>query len=314
MNEPASIDTTSRNFVSAVICTCDRGDTVLLALRSLLACTHPNFEILLIDQSSDSRTQDSLQPYCADPRLRYIRSQIKGKGRSLNIAVKEARSDLIMLTDDDCEVPADWLDKMATLFCRFPNVAVAYCNVDAAPHDAKAGFISSYKCDPPRVLTRPGEAMGGIGAGMAVRKSHVVSLGGFDDRLGPGALFPSCDEQDLSERALLRGFAVCLTNDTCVVHHGFRTWEEGRQMVRRDCRAAGAVAGKLFRSGHRAMVFAPVRILWLFTLLLWEDAKRFRRPRGMGRIMSFLRGFMQGLRAPIDRATLRFTDPKEMSG
>jgi GT2 family glycosyltransferase len=313
MNDQPLKDSTLRNLVSAVICTCNRGDTVLLALRSLQASTHPSFEIILIDQSSDNRTRDAVEPYLSDSRLRYVCSQTRGLGRSHNIAIREARSDLLIITDDDCEVPPDWLEKMASIFHRDSKVAVVYCNVDAAPHDADAGFIPAYHCAPPRMLTRPGRISGGIGAGMAVRKSLVLEIGGFDDYLGPGASFPSCDEQDLSARALLRGYHVCLTDETSIVHYGFRTWEEGKQLTRRDCRAAGAVSGKLFRSGHIAMICAPVQVLWQFILLMWNDVKRFRRPRGAARITFFVRGFLQGLRAPIDRATMRFSDPKEMS-
>jgi GT2 family glycosyltransferase len=311
MNQPSSHQ--PGDLLSAVICTCNRGDTVLMALRSLLACAYPNFEVVLIDQSSDDRTMSAVAPFLSEPRLRYVRSDTKGLGRSHNIAVREARSELLIITDDDCEVPPDWLDRMASVFHRYPNVAVVYCNVVPAPHDPEVGFIPAYQCDSPRMLTHPRQGPGGIGAGMAVRKSHVKALGGFDDRLGPGAPFPSGDEQDLSVRALLRGFHVYVTNETHVVHYGFRTWEEGKNLTRRDCRAAGAVAGKLFRSGHYSMLFSPVRVLWNFVLLLWADARLLRRPRGMGRITSFVRGFAQGLRAPMDRATLRFSDKKEIS-
>jgi GT2 family glycosyltransferase len=313
MSEYAENNARDAELLTAVICTCNRGDTVLMALRSLLASTYPDFEVLVIDQSTDDRTFDAVQPFRSDARFRYVRSQSKGLGKSHNIAMEEARSDIVVITDDDCEAPPDWLAAMSDPFRRMPEVAVVYCSVEAAPHDAEAGFIPAYHCDAPRLLTRPSQGPGGIGAGMAVRRSHVLALGGFDDRLGPGAPFPSGDEQDLSARALLRGFHVYVTNETHTMHYGYRTWEEGRQLTRRDCRAAGAVAGKLFRSGHFAMMWSPVRVLWAFVGLLWLDAKKLRRPRGVARITSFVRGFVQGLRAPIDRATLRFTDTTEAS-
>jgi hypothetical protein len=44
---------------------------------------------------------------------------------------------------------------------------------------------------------------------------------------------------------------------------------------------------------------------------LWppiRDLLRFRHPSGLVRITAFLSGFIQGLRTPLDKKTMRFSD------
>lgn len=145
---------------------------------------------------------------------------------------------------------------------------------------------------------------------MAIRREFALSVGGFDESFGPGARFPSGDEWDLSIRALLKGWHVYETPETAVVHDGFRTFEEGRLHGPRDWLALGAVCAKPLRAGHLRAVVVPV---WFFTanalLPPIADALRLRRPRGLGRITAFLRGFAAGIRTPVDADTLRYQKP-----
>jgi GT2 family glycosyltransferase len=160
-----------------------------------------------------------------------------------------------------------------------------------------------------RLLRSVSEICGGlgIGAGMALRRDFVLSMGGVDESFGPGARFPSADEWDLSMRALLTGRHVYETADLSIVHDGFRTFQEGRQHARRDWIALGAVCAKPLRAGHLEAAIIPV---WLFsTQALWPpllDLLKLRKPRGIGRIFAFIEGFGSGVRTRVDKASLRF--------
>ena len=115
-------------------------DTVL----SILANTHPNFELVVVDQSKDNETLEALKPFGADPRLRYVKIATVGKGNALNAGLTETKGSVIAITDDDCTVPPEWLEKFASIFATHPKVAVAFCCVGAGERHRTAGSIPDF--------------------------------------------------------------------------------------------------------------------------------------------------------------------------
>jgi hypothetical protein len=190
-----------------------------------------------------------------------------------------------------------------------PTAVVAFCRVLPVEHDPLQGYVPTYDPKAPRTLRSVTEVLDGmgLGAGMALNRKFVLSMGGFDESFGPGGRFPSADEWDLCLRALLTGHHVFETPELAILHDGFRSYAEGRVHARRDWLALGAVTAKPLRAGHWHAVTLPLtlfsqRALWPAML----DALNLRRPRGVGRILAFMRGFTQGLLTPVDREHLLF--------
>jgi glycosyltransferase involved in cell wall biosynthesis len=291
---------------TAIVCTRNRPDDIVRAVRSLLA-TPEDFELLVVDQSDGSETEHALADLHDDRRLRYVRSKTRGKGAALNVGLRLACGEVLVCTDDDCEADPGWVSAMATVFEEAPSAAVAFCRVEAPPYDRTAGYVPE-STEPRQVLRSVKESLGtrGMGAGMAVRCSVMLELGGFDELLGPGARFLSADDVDVAARLLLRGWHVYTTGDRRILHHGFRTLQEGRAHARRDYVGIGAACAKPIRAGE----IRAVRLsLWEFGHALWPpiaDVLHLRRPRGLARITGFISGFAGGMRLPVDRKRLLF--------
>lgn len=296
--------------ISALVCTRDRGDGIVRTVQSLFASAHPDIRVTVIDQSSDDRTRFALTPFLSDARLRYIHSDTVGLGCAHNIGLAAATSDIVAITDDDCEVPPQWLDEILEVFQRHAAVTVAFCNVEPGPHDARAGFIPALCGRHSRLVRRIGDEprMRVMGAGMAVRRDAIVALGGFDEQLGPGARFPSADDRDIAIRALLHGHQMYHTARVAVIHHGFRTWAEGRALAERDRLGIGAAYAKPLKCGR--WEFLPVLFREVVAQLGCElllDLRTHRRPRGrLTRLTALGRGLIGGILTPIDRSTLLF--------
>jgi GT2 family glycosyltransferase len=297
--------------VSALVCTRNRGVSLVRTVRSLLQSPGP-FEVIVIDQSDDEAAA-SLPAELGDPRLRYIRSGVRGKGAALNQGLQLAAGDVVVCTDDDCEAPAGWVMGMASVMNAHPRVAVLFCNVIAPPYDRAAGYVPAYERDGDRVLSSILEARHGLGlgAGMAVRRQAVLKLGGFDEAFGPGSRFASGDDWDISLRAMLGGWDVFDTASLSVLHYGFRTLAEGKAHARRDWIAIGALCAKPIRAGYGRAIGLS---LWLFGVeALWppvRDLLRLKRPSGLSRVVGFALGFAGGLRTAVDQETLLFRAPR----
>jgi glycosyltransferase involved in cell wall biosynthesis len=296
-------------LASAIVCTKDRSGAIPHVVEALLADTEAIFELIVIDQSHGSETERALDPWRNDPRLHYQHSATRGKGAGLNEGIRVARGEIVVFTDDDCQPPRQWVANMAKALYSQPSAVIAFCQVLPVAHDRNAGYVPTYLFKKNRLLRTVTAICGGLGlgAGMAVRRDFALAIGGFDESFGPGARFPSADEWDLAIRALLNGKHVYETAELAIVHDGFRTFEEGLKHARRDWMAIGAVCAKPLRAGHFEAAIVPIWLLTTRALMPpMADLIHLRKPRGLGRIVAFARGFADGFATPVDGKTLRF--------
>ncbi|WP_322511703.1 glycosyltransferase family A protein [Chloroflexus sp.] len=293
--------------ISAIICTRNRGERVVAAVESILANDHQAFELIIVDQSTNTVTATALRRFRNNDRLRYIASETKGLGIARNIGLQLAQAPLVAFTDDDCRVAANWLRVIEAEFQREPQAAVLFCNVVPGPHDASAGFIPAYQRQQRTIVkTFLGKCRArGIGAGMAVRRDLVLAIGGFDEALGAGGRFPSAEDADIALRAIAHGWYVVETPATYVIHDGFRTWAEARELAARDWEGLGAAYIKPLKAGHcRATIVLMYELLVPALLEPLAPLLRLKRPRGLGRLVAFVRGCLRGLAHPVDRERL----------
>ena len=294
--------------VSILVCTRNRGDSLTPTVRTILASDAP-LELVVMDQSANDETANAVAPFLNDPRLRYLRTATQGKGRALNLGLNFCRNDIVLITDDDCEVPLDWVGKFASVFVENPGVAMAFCNTKPAPGEWEGGYIPTYERTGDLRLTRVRDRckVNALGAGMAVRRKIALEIGGFDEMMGPGAPIPSHDEDDLALRCLLRGYELFETDRTFVCHYGFRTVEESKALTFRNYHGTGGGMAKLLKCGQWRILAVMAHILWATILLPFlGSVARLQKPRVVSRITGFCKGFTQGLRMPTDADKLIF--------
>ena len=102
MNELASPE------LSVLICTRNRPEKLRRAVASVLANSASNFELIVVDQSTDQLSAEVMASF-GDDRIRYLRTPTVGLAISRNIAIRAARADTLVFTDDDCVCDREWL-------------------------------------------------------------------------------------------------------------------------------------------------------------------------------------------------------------
>jgi glycosyltransferase involved in cell wall biosynthesis len=290
-------------LATALICTRNRGASVVPAVRSVLANKPANFEFLLVDQSTNDETAAAIEGFRNDARFRYIRSATTGIARARNLGLSHARSETVAITDDDCEVDEHWLAEIGAVFTRHPQVAVAYCNVAPVLDNPSLGFVPGYVATGSRLMTgmRHWCAPHGIGAGIAVRRSTIERIGGFDESL------VAFEDSDLALRSLAMGRQVYHTHLTTIRHFGFRTWDEGRALTERDCLGIGAGYAKLLKCGYwRASLPCGYEFSTLVLIPTITSLLRLRKPPVLIRGVSLAKGFWRGIQMPVDRSRCLF--------
>ncbi|PJJ01125.1 cellulose synthase/poly-beta-1,6-N-acetylglucosamine synthase-like glycosyltransferase [Streptomyces sp. 2333.5] len=80
-------------------------------VRSLLASTHRQMQVIVIDDGSTDRTAD-LATWIDDPRVQVIRQPNAGKAAALNTGLAHARYDIVVMVDADTVFEPDAIQRL----------------------------------------------------------------------------------------------------------------------------------------------------------------------------------------------------------
>jgi GT2 family glycosyltransferase len=283
---------------------------VVRAVRAVLAGGRKDVEIVVVDQSVDDSTRAALAEFGSRSNLRYVKTDGTGSAAARNLGISHAGAEIVGLTDDDCEVRSDWIAELVAGFAVDDRIAVVFGSVAAAAHDSEAGFIPAHVGRAQFLARRPRELhrVDGMAACMGVRRSAWQALGGFDTALGSGAPLRSAAEGDLALRALGAGWFVYGNPRLGVLHHGFRTLEEGRELISSYLYGTGAMLAKPLKLGQMSVCPLLARLAgrWAFGRSPVAASLGSRSQRWF-RLGAFLRGFTAGILTPIDRASGHYT-------
>jgi glycosyltransferase involved in cell wall biosynthesis len=286
--------------IAIVIPTRDRGAQAAEAVRAVLTdgC---DLELVVVDQSKDEATVEALKAI-ADPRLRVVRSQLRGASNARNAGVAATSAPILAFTDDDCRPEAGWASRMLALFDDDPRTDLVFGRVWLPPLENESDYAASFepKERVQRRVPSPDEDIG-IGANFGIRRAVFEQLGAFDALLGPGApYFRGAEETDLLIRAVHRGHRVINAAENSVLHLGIRTGADVRPLHVQYQFAVGAAFGKHARLDGAGGLLDAARWVAFYTGKTLNDALHLRRPRP-GVLFYFVKGALSTFRYALDR-------------
>jgi GT2 family glycosyltransferase len=305
------MQTSSQPFVSAVTCTRNRPDKIGNAVESVLANTYPNFDLTIIDQSTNGETEAiSRRVGGHDGRIRYLRMGKSGLSRAYNLAIASTTGSIIVFTDDDCLVPSDWIDKIVTAFQEHRDGALMYGQVlPAYPEDGGEALTPLLRIGKPERLDRAnGFRVFGMGANFAARRSLFERVGTFDEMLGGGAPLKSSQDFDLAYRAYRRNAAILLRPEVIVWHDGRREREDWPALLRAYGFGNGAFYSKHVRCRDPYAAWLAAKEFGKVSAKIVARGALGRRPAEIDYLSGFLQGVLGGLKFSVDRTTSLYTE------
>ena len=280
--------------LAVVVCTRDRPDDLDRCLGALGRCDPAPAEIVVVDNAPGSGVAAAV--VARHPGTRLVAEPRPGLSHARNRGIAETEAPVVAFTDDDVEVAPDWVGRLAARFadedtasvtgavlpsdlasaaaCRF-EFEVGGLNNGYATRRFDRGFLRRawYKSAPVWRI--------GAGANMALRRTALAAVGGFDPRLGAGAA--GCSEDSELWFRLLRAGRACIYDPAAVVHHRHRG---DAAALDRQLRAymRGHVVGLLVQFGQdrswshlmRIGLFLPRHYLKLWTAALWHGDRNGR--------------------------------------
>lgn len=264
-------------------------------LASLAAVDHPNWGLIIIDQSTNDESAAVVDRWRPKFRaLTHVPMREKGISRARNAAIERSTAPLLCFIDDDCTVEPDWVTSWIEAFERRPEAELIFGRVTGCKYDPREGLLPVFE-PPPRADMWTLRAMG---AAMSFRRTLFDKIGRFDLCLGVGSgIYESGEDTDYRYRTLHQGLEVAVAREVSIVHHGVRFYGDGsaRKLMRATAYARGATDMKLLRSGEKSawkvIKFAvlsywrAMRLPWPLAYYFWGMLSSFRfqldAPRGV---------------------------------
>lgn len=297
--------------LSAVICTRNRPDCIGRAVASVLANDHPDFELIVVDQSDSDATWRALDAIAAHPKLIYIHTKRVGLSAAYNVAIARSSGEVLAFTDDDCVAPPDWLRQIEHVFGLHADVDLLYGQV-LLPDELRGvpGVVPTLSITTRHRISRQnGFVIYGMGANFAARRRLFDIVGGFDEILGGGGPLRSSQDFDFQYRVYRAGLVTLLEPTVRIDHYGLRTFEDWPKTMAAYGVGNGGFYMKHLRCGDPFAAWLLVRdIGWHLPRLLIKPL--LRRPHVKTYLPALLRGLRESFKFAVDRDRRLYISPQ----
>lgn len=167
---------------SLVMATLGRSLEIDRLFKSLVAQTHTDFEVIVVDQNPDDRVPQVADRFKGQLNIVYLRSE-KGLSRARNVGLAAVTGDVICFPDDDSWYPPTLLTYVANQLNAEPKLAgVTGKCVDADSRPSQGRWAMR-----PMDVNRYNIFTCASSATIFLRTEAARSAGMFDEQLGLGS-------------------------------------------------------------------------------------------------------------------------------
>lgn len=204
--------------ISVLIGTRNRPEALKRCLKNVLSQDYPNFEVLILDDSSDSCDICDLIRGLINSRVRCFRApQPLGVAGGRNWLMELAKGDVFCVIDDDAYFDSPYaLTRIAEVLSRNPDIGIIAVKV-VDYRDGKRELLVPFSkwalFRHPDLIDREVDVSYFLGTCHAIRRKVIEICGPYQSDLIYGE-----EELDLSYRAVQNGFRIRYIPDV-IVHH-----------------------------------------------------------------------------------------------
>lgn len=215
-------------FFSCIIPVYNRPGELQELLRSLLAQTYSQFEVIVVEDGSTIRCDEVVTSFSQDLSIRYFYQENTGQGFARNFGMQQAKGDFFVILDSDVILPSSYFEALEKAITA--RSLDAFGGPDAAASDfsplQKAmdfAMTSFWTTGGIRGKLKNPTAYQARGFNMGVSRAVFDRLGGFVD--------PNRGEDiEWSLRIKKAGFRLELVSEALVYHKRKNTlWSFAKQ-------------------------------------------------------------------------------------
>ena len=195
--------------VSVVVAAYNAEATLGACLDSLGHLNYPDYEVIVVDDGSTDRSAEIARA----AGVKLLSQEHCGLATARNAGIPAAQGEIVAFIDADAAADCDWLYHLVETMRRRGAVAAGGPNFPPAARSLVTAAIAGAPGQPREVKSSDDSLAQLCGCNMAIDKTHLQSLGGFDP------LFTAAgDDVDISWRLLKRGATLAYAPGAVVVH------------------------------------------------------------------------------------------------
>ena len=213
-------------LVSIVSVNYDQPEVTCEMLASLEKVTYPNFETLIVDNASPTKSPNIIKEKYPEIQLIISKKNLGFAGAN-NIALKQAKGDYVLLLNNDTEVKPDFLESLVELMESDKKIVIVSSKIlyfyednviqyaGASPINpiTSRGSHYGYKEIDNGQLDEVTETAYPHGACMMIRKSVLEELGLLYE-----GYFLYYEELDFAERVKRAGYKIYFQPNSSILH------------------------------------------------------------------------------------------------
>jgi GT2 family glycosyltransferase len=195
-----------------------------VCLDALRAQSHPDIEVVLVDNGSTDGSQALVTEQYPEVRLLALHRNLGLTGGN-NAGFRAAQGEILISLNNDTEAHPRFVEALTDALAEHPEAGMAAAKMllfDRRDHIHSAGDgygvdgipfnRGVWQCDEGQ-FDEPGWVFGGCGGAVAYRRSMLDDVGLFDE-----SFFMYCEDVDLNWRAQLAGWRCWYTPESVIYH------------------------------------------------------------------------------------------------
>jgi glycosyltransferase involved in cell wall biosynthesis len=265
--------------ISIIVCGHDEEPNLRELIPLLQSQSHPEFEIIIVDDRSNDGTYDLLLDETKkDPRLKMVHithkpEHINGKKYAITLGIKASKYETVLFTDADCRPASpEWATQMADAFTDHTDFVLGYSAYLSRPGllNAFIRFETIVTAIQYLSFALIGRPYMGVGRNLAYKKKMFLDSKGFNGYI---SLAGGDDDLFVNHHATAQNTSIALDRKSLVYSVPKTTRKDFMQQKLRHL-----AVGKYYSFKSKLLV-APFGLSWvlfwpsvsaLFFLNLWQ--------------------------------------------
>lgn len=213
------------SLISVIIPTYNRAGLLTDALKSVIAQTDSNFEIIVVDDGSTDNTKEILSPYMNS--IKYIFEDNKGPAAARNRGLLESRGDFIAYLDSDDMWEKNKLQKQRELFEKDCSLMLVHTDEIWIRKGIRVNQMKKHQKSGGDIFERSLELCLISPSAVMMRRELFDEIGLWDENL------PFAEDYDLWLRILTK-YPVGYISEPLVIKRGGHSDQQSRKFIGGD--------------------------------------------------------------------------------